>query len=99
MSVWAQVGITPGHLLWEGALAVQRVSTGTYQVTITAPACAQSANAPVISVSDPSHLAGQAAGALPVAWSGRWRFNQQFMVFTRVVAGGSFTSTDTTPSP
>ena len=43
-------------------LSVQHVSAGTYQVTITAPACAHGSNAPVITVSDSNPPAGQAGG-------------------------------------
>jgi len=78
-------------------LAVQHLSTGTYQVTITAPACAHGANAPLISVSDTDPPGGQVAGAFPVAWYESTGLNQDFNVFTGVVvAGGSFTATDHT---
>ena len=39
---------------------------------------------------------GQVAGAFPVAWYESTGSNQQFMVFTGVVVGGSFTPTDHT---
>ena len=67
-----------------------------YQVTITAPACAHGANAPVLSVSDSNPPAGRTAGAFPVAWYGATGGNQQFMVFTGVVVAGSFKATDHT---
>ena len=53
------------------ALSVQHVSAGTYQVTITAPACAHGANAPVVTVADANPPGGQTAGAFPVAWYAR----------------------------
>jgi hypothetical protein len=93
VSVWAQV-TNAGPLFSGQGLSVQHLSTGTYQVTITAPACAQRANAPVITVSDTNPPGGQAAGAFPVAWYQSTGGNQVFNVFTGVVAGGSFTPTD-----
>jgi hypothetical protein len=71
------------------------VGAGTYQVTITAPACAQGSNAPVVSVSDSSAPGGQTE-TFPVAWYGSTGANQQFMVFTGVVVGGSFGASDHT---
>jgi hypothetical protein len=73
---------------------VQHLSAGTYQVTITAAACASGANAPVITVSDTYPPGGQVAGAFPVAWYESTGSNQRFMVFTGVVVSGSFTPTD-----
>lgn len=95
VSIWAQVTNT-GPLFSGEGLSVQHVSAGTYQVTITAPACAHGANAPVITVSDGNPPAGLVAGAFPVAWYESTGSNQEFMVFTGVVAGGSFTPTDHT---
>jgi len=95
VSIWANV--TNGGSLFAGqGLSVQHLSAGTYQVTITAPACANGANAPVITVSDGNPPAGLVAGAFPVAWYESTGSNQEFMVFTGVVAGGSFTPTDHT---
>jgi hypothetical protein len=97
VSVWAQVAGDGTVVFGEGrGLSVQRVSAGNYQVTITDPACAHGSNAPVVSVSDSNPPAGQSAGAFPVAWYGSTGANQQFTVFTGVVAGGSFTATDHT---
>jgi hypothetical protein len=93
VSIWAQV-TNAGPLFSGQGLSVQHLSTGTYQVTITAPACAQRANAPVITVSDTNPPGGQVAGAFPVAWYQSTGGNQVFNVFTGVVAGGSFTPTD-----
>ena len=95
VSVWAQV-TNAGSLLFGQGLSVQHLSAGSYQVTITAAACAQAANAPTITVSDGNPPAGQAAGAFPVAWYESSGSNQRFTVFTGVVAGGSFTPTDHT---
>ena len=95
VSVWGQV-TNAGSLLFGQGLTVQHLSAGTYQVTITAPACAHGANAPVVTVSDGNPPAGQVAGAFPVAWYESTGSNQQFMVFTGVVVGGSFTPTDHT---
>ena len=39
---------------------------------------------------------GGQAGAFPVAWYGSTGSNQQFMVFTGDVAGGSFSASDHT---
>jgi hypothetical protein len=93
VSIWAQV-TNAGALFSGQGLSVQLLSAGTYQVTITAPACAHGSNAPVITVSDTNPPGGQAAGAFPVAWYQSTGSNQQFDVFSGVVAGGSFTSTD-----
>ena len=95
VSVWANVADSGSVVSGQG-LSVQHVSAGAYQVTITAPACAHGSNAPVISISDANPPAGQTAGAFPVAWYGSTPGNQVFMVFTGVVTGGSFTSTDHT---
>jgi len=93
ISVWANV-TNAGSLFAGQGLSVARVSAGTYQVTITAPACASGSNAPVVTVSDSDPPGGQAAGAFPVAWYESTGSNQRFMVFTGVVVGGSFTPTD-----
>jgi hypothetical protein len=91
VSVWAQVA-TDGSVAFGQGLSVQHVGAGTYQVTITAPACASRSNAPVLTVSDgPS-----AGGAFPTAWYQSTGVNLEFMVFTGVVSGGAFTPTDHT---
>ncbi len=97
MSVWANVANSGVVVAGEG-VAVQHISAGTYQVTITAPGCAQGNNAPTISVSDsaPGLVPG---GLFPVAWYGATGANQQFMVFTGVASAGpplTFTPTDLT---
>ena len=85
-----------GSAIRAGSLGAASFDAGTYQVTITAPACVHGANAPVITVSDSQSPGGQVAGAFPVAWYESTGSNQQFMVFTGVVVGGSFTPTDHT---
>jgi hypothetical protein len=93
VSIWGQV-TNSGALLSGQGLSVQHLSTaGTYQITITAPACAQRSNAPVITVSDTANPGAQ-GGAFPVAWFQSTGSNQQFMVFTGDVVGGSFTPSD-----
>lgn len=92
VSVWAQVA-NDGSVSGQG-LSVQHLAAGTYQVTVTAPQCAQAANAPVITVSDANPPAGHTAG-FPVAWYGSTGSNQHFMVFTGVV-DGSFMAADHT---
>jgi hypothetical protein len=91
VSVWANVA-NDGSVVSGQGLSVQRLGTGKYQVTITAPQCAQRANAPVITVSDANPPAGHTSG-FPVAWYGSTGLNQQFMVFTGVV-DPSFASSD-----
>jgi hypothetical protein len=93
VSIWGQVA-NAGSLLSGQGLSVQHVSAGTYQVTITASACAHGGNAPAITISDTNPPGGQGAGAFPVAWYQSTGSNQQFMVYTGVVVGGSFTATD-----
>jgi len=95
VSVWGNV-TNNGSLFAGQGLSVQHLSAGTYQVTITAPACAHGSNAPVVTVSDGNPPAGQTAGAFPVAWIAATGANQQFMVFTGVVANTYFTPTDHT---
>ena len=95
VSVWGNV-TNNGSLFAGQGLSVQHMSAGTYQVTITAPACAHGSNAPVVTVSDGNPPAGQAAGAFPLAWIAATGLNEQFMVFTGVVVDDSFTPTDHT---
>jgi hypothetical protein len=93
VSVWANV-TNAGSVLAGQGISVQHVGSGVYEVTITAPACAQRSNAPVISVSDTNPPGGQANGAYPVAWYQATGLNQQFTVFTGYVpapgTGGSY---------
>jgi hypothetical protein len=95
VSVWANVAASGTSIAGQG-LSVQRMSAGTYQVTVTDPTCGHEINAPVVSVSDSNPPAGQNAGAFPVAWYGATGPNEQFTVFTGVVVSGSFTPTDHT---
>jgi len=93
-SAWAIVS-NAGVAEPTDGIAVQHVSTGTYQVTVTAAACAGKQNAPVVSVSDVNPPSGQAAGAFPVAWVASTG-SSPFTVFTGVVVSGTFTPTDHT---
>src|SRR6185437_7870935 len=91
VSVWAQVA-TNGSVAFGQGLSVQHLSAGTYEVTITAPACAHGLNAPVVTVSD----GPPTGGAFPVSWYQSTGSNQQFDVFTGVSSSGVFTLTDHT---
>ena len=93
VSVWATVTQTRSLFAGQG-LSVQHMSPGTYQITVTGAGCAQSSNAPVVSVSDNYPPTGQGAGAFAVAWVGDTGTNQQFTVHTGVVVNGAFTPTD-----
>jgi len=95
VSIWANV-FDDGTVVAGQGLSVQHVSAGSYQVTVTDPACAQRTNAPTISVSDsaPGSVSG---GLFPVAWYGSIGANQQFKVYTGVASFSSsltFTPTD-----
>jgi hypothetical protein len=92
---WAVVAGSGAVAAGQG-ISVHRISAGSYQVSVSAPACAQGFNAPVVSVSDANPPNGQGAGAFPVAWVGDTATNQQFTVTTGVVATGTFTPTDHT---
>lgn len=97
VSVWANVADNGTVVAGQG-IAVQRMSAGTYRVTITDSRCALEDNAPVLSVSDaaPGLVQG---GLFPVVWYGTTGANQQFTVFTGVVSAGppvTFTATDHT---
>jgi len=93
-SVWATVTNT-GSVAFGQGISVQHQGTGMYEVTITASACAQSSNAPVVTVSDSDPPVGETSG-FPEAWFQSTGLNDQFMVFTGVVVGGNFTGTDHT---
>jgi hypothetical protein len=94
VSVWGIVANSGGVAAGQG-LAVQHVSAGTYEITITAPACAQRNNAPTVTVSDSNPPNGQSPGAFPVSWI-EGGGGATFTVVTGVVVGGSFTATDRT---
>jgi hypothetical protein len=94
VSVWANVA-DAGTVVAGQGISVQHVSAGIYLVTITAAACAQAINAPVISVSDSNPPAGEPAESFPTAWYGATGANQ-FNVFTGDVVSGTFTPSDHT---
>lgn len=94
VKAWAAVG-NAGNVFAGQGVSVAHPSSGTYQVTVTAPACANKVNSPTVSVSDANPPNGQGAGAFPVAWI-EGSLNQQFNVVTGIVAGGAFTPTDHT---
>jgi hypothetical protein len=93
-SAWALVGNNGGASPGSGITAT-RVSTGTYQITVTAPACDGKQNAPVVTVSDGNPPAGQLAGAFPVAWVGDVQ-SGPFTVYTGDVVNGIFALRDHT---
>jgi hypothetical protein len=95
VSVWANVS-DQGSVIAGQGIEVQHVAAGTYQITITDSTCARRSNAPVVTVSDSNPPAGHVAGALPAAWYQDAGPNQQFTVFTGVVAGGTFSASDHT---
>jgi hypothetical protein len=94
-SAWAVVAGS-GVIAAGQGVSVQRLSAGTYQLTVSATACMQRFNAPVVSVSDANPPNGQGSGAFPVAWVTDTATNQQFTVTTGVVVTGTFTPTDHT---
>ena len=88
-SAWAIV--TPnGQALAADGLTVQHVSTGIYTVTVTAAACADKQNAPVVDVSR-----NNPPGSFPLAWVGD-AGSSPFTVYTGLVTAGTFTPTDET---
>ncbi len=95
----APAAVAWAHVLGSGAVfagqgvAIQHLSAGTYQLTITGSACAQGLNAPVITVDDVPP-GSQGAGAFPTAWVAAVNSSNQFDVFTGIVASGSFSATD-----
>ena len=72
------------------------MSAGTYQVTVTAAACAGKQNAPVVTLSTAIPRAGSPPGAFPVAWVGPMLARATFTVYTGDVSSGTFTATTTT---
>lgn len=93
-SAWAIVS-NAGVAEPSDGITVQRTGTGTYQVTVTAAACAGKQNAPTVTVSDSNPPNGQTAGAFPTAWVTDTGVGP-FTVYTGIVANGSFTATDHT---
>ncbi len=92
-SAWALVS-NNGVADPSDGLTATHVSAGTYQITVTAPACADKQNAPVVTLSDGNPPGGQTAGAFPVAWVGVEGFGPTFMVYTGDVVNGTFTPSD-----
>ncbi|MGO9960581.1 MAG: hypothetical protein ACLP50_32170, partial [Solirubrobacteraceae bacterium] len=92
-SAWALVS-NNGVADPSNGLTATHVSAGTYQITVTAPACADKQNAPVVTLSDSNPPGGQTAGAFPVAWVGVEGFGPTFMVYTGDVVNGTFTPSD-----
>jgi hypothetical protein len=93
-SAWAIVS-NAGQAQPSDGISAQRLSTGTYQITLTASACAGKENAPTVTVSDANPPNGQTAGAFPVAWVADAGVGP-FTVYTGVVVNGTFTPTDHT---
>lgn len=89
---WGVVGNNGSIPVGQG-LSAQHTGTGTYAVTVTAPACAGKDTAPIVSPSDTYPPAGQPAGAFPVAWVAD-TLAGPFTVHTGVVSGGAFTPID-----
>jgi len=78
-------------------ISATRVSAGTYQVSITAPACAGKVDVPQVTVSDLNPPAGQFSGASAVAWVLDVSApGVPFTVYTGDVVGGTFTPSDHT---
>ncbi|MHB8696160.1 MAG: hypothetical protein ACYDHH_33530 [Solirubrobacteraceae bacterium] len=93
-SAWALVS-NAGQAQPTDGITATHVSTGTYQITVTAPACAGKENAPVVTVSDGNPPSGQASGAFPEAWVAGAAIGP-FTVYTGNVVNGTFTSADHT---
>jgi hypothetical protein len=90
-AAWAHVLASGAVFAGEG-ISIQHQAVGSYQLTVTASACAQQSNAPVITVDD-SPPNSQGPGVFPVAWIGAVGSNE-FDVFTGAVSGGSFSAAD-----
>jgi hypothetical protein len=90
---WAVV-LTSGSVFAGQGISVQHLSVGTYQLTITATACTQKTNSPVVTVNDANPPIGHGAGAFPTAWVNPVSGSNVFDVFTGVVTSGSFTPSD-----
>jgi hypothetical protein len=92
VNAWAVVS-GAGGVVSGSNISVAHTAAGTYQVTVSAPTCVNKINSPTVTVLDANPPNGQGVGAFPTAWVGG-SLNQQFTVFTGVVAGGAFTATD-----
>jgi hypothetical protein len=93
-SAWAIVS-NAGQAEPSDGISAQRLSAGTYRITVTAQACANKENAPTVTVSDVNPPNGQMAGAFPLAWIADAGIGP-FTVYTGVVVNGTFTPTDHT---
>lgn len=91
-AAWAHV-LASGAVFAGQGVIIQHQSTGTYQLTINAPACAQGLNAPVVTVDDVPPQS-QGPGNFPTAWITAVNSSNQFDVITGIVASGSFSATD-----
>jgi hypothetical protein len=96
-ALWARVD-SAGRVVDGAGFRVRHLATGTYSLAVTGP-CSQVANSPVVSVIDnnppfPPNGFAYPAGAHPVAWLGYNGAGDPLMVYTGVVANGSFTATD-----
>lgn len=91
-AAWAHV-LASGAVFAGQGISIQHAGAGSYVLTITAPACAQQLNAPVVTVDDlpPSE---QSMAAFPTAWVADVNGATEFDVFTGVVTGGSFAAGD-----
>jgi hypothetical protein len=96
-SAWATItnNGTP-FVTGTNGISATRVSQGTYQITVTAPACAGKQNVPVATVNDGNPPGGQTAGAFAVAWVALNGIGPSFMVYTGDVVSGTFTPSDHT---
>jgi hypothetical protein len=92
-SAWGVV-LTSGSVFAGQGISVQHLSAGTYQLTITAAACAGMVNAPMVTVNDANPPIGHSAGAFATAWLNPVNGSTQFNVFTGVVVSGSITPSD-----
>ncbi len=93
-SAWAIInGI--GQAEPSDGITATHTGTGTYQITVTAPACTNKENAPVVSISDAYPPSGHTAGAFPVAWV-EDTGGGPFTVHTGVTVGGTFSPEDET---
>jgi hypothetical protein len=94
VSIWGAEAANDNPLAQRG-LSIQHVSAGTYQVAITAAACAHAPdNTPVVTIVDGNPPTGHKAGAFPMAWATGVPPSGQFTVYTGVVVTGTFTLSD-----
>jgi hypothetical protein len=91
-TAWAHV-LSSGSVFAGQGISIQHVSSGEYQLTVSAAACSQGFNAPVVTV-DAGPPNGQTPGPFPEAWVATVNSSNEFDVFTGVVTSGSFTPTD-----